>query len=170
MSRQRLAVALIGLGVFIFIFGIGYAYYLHSLEQIGSAPLPTQLVSLPLAGRIDGRSALTELTWMHNQGFPLNAGAVGTYGVENGITLYVAGTPLKLMTGRLLVAMRDKIAETNSPFTPLAEREINRRTVYELDGMGQRHYYFRSDDLIVWLATDETQAEEALRQVLEFYP
>jgi hypothetical protein len=170
MSKQRLAVALIGLGVIIFIFSLGYAFYTQSLEQISSAPLPTHLVSLPLSGRIDGRSALTELTWMHNQGFPLNTGVVGTYGVANEITLYVAGTPLKFMAGRLLVAMRDKIAGTNSPFTPLAEHEINRRKVYELQGMRQQHYYFRSDDLIVWLAADETQAEEALRQVLDFYP
>ena len=170
MSKQSLEAALIGLGVIIFVFGLGYACYLQTLEQISSAPLPTQLVALPLSGRIDGRLALTELSWMHNQGFPLSKGAVGTYGGENEITLYVAGTSLKFMAGRLLVAMRDKIAETNSPFTPLAEREINRCKVYELQGMGQLHYYFRSEDLIVWLAADETQAEEALRQVLEFYP
>ena len=82
----------------------------------------------------------------------------------------MAGTPLKFLAGRLLVAMRDKIAEVNFPISTLAEREINRRKVYELHGMGQLHYYFRSDDLIVWLAADETHAEEALRQVLEFYP
>lgn len=170
MSKQSLAVALAGLGVIIIIFGLGYAYYIQSLKQISSAPLPNQLVALPLSERIDGRSALTELSWMHNQGFSLSKGAVGTYGVENEIILYVGGTPLKFMAGRLLIAMRDKIAETNSPFTPLAELEINRRKVYELQGMGQLHYYFRSDDLIVWLAADETQAEEALRQVLDFYP
>jgi len=83
MSKQSLAVALIGLGVIIFVFGLGYVYYLQSLEQIRSAPLPTQLVALPLSGRIDGRSAPTELSWMHNQGFPLSKGAVGTAGGEN---------------------------------------------------------------------------------------
>ncbi len=170
MSKQSLAVALTSLGVIILIFALGYAYYLQSLEQISSAPLPDQLVALPLSRRIDGRSALTELVWMHNQGFSLSIGAVGTYGGENEITLYVAGTPLKFLAGRLLVAMRDKIAEANSPFTPLAEREIKWRRVYELQGRGQLHYYFRSDNLIVWLAADETHAEGALRQVLDFYP
>ncbi len=80
-----------------------------------------------------------------------------------GFPLYVAGTPLKFLAGGLLVAMRDKIAEANSPFTLLAEREINRRKVYEVQGRGQLHYYFRSDNLIVWLAADETHAEGALR-------
>jgi predicted Kef-type K+ transport protein len=85
MSKQSLAVALAGLGVIIIIFGLGYAYYIQSLKQISSAPLPNQLVALPLSERIDGRSALTELSWMHNQGFSLSKGAVGTYGVENEI-------------------------------------------------------------------------------------
>jgi len=103
-------------------------------------------------------------------GFSLSKGAVGTYGGENGITLYLAGTPLKFLAGGLLVAMRDKIAEANSPFTLLAELEINRRKVYELQGRGQLHYYFRSENLNVWLAADETHIEETLRQVFDFYP
>ena len=82
----------------------------------------------------------------------------------------MAGTPLKFLAGGLLVAMRDKIAEANSPFAPLAEREIKRRKVDELQGRGQSHYYFRSDNLIVWLAAAETHAEVALRQVLDFCP
>ncbi len=71
MSKQSLALALTSLGVIILIFTLGYAYYLQSLEQISSAPLPDQLVALQLSRRIDGRSALTELAWMHNQGFHL---------------------------------------------------------------------------------------------------
>lgn len=170
MSKQGLAVELIGFGIIIIIFGMGYAYYIQNVEQISSSPLPTQLADIPLSGWIGGRSALTELFWMHNQRFPLNKATVGIYGGENEITLYVAGTPLKFMAGRLLIAMRDKITKADFPYIPLAEREVNQRKVYELQGIGQLHYYFRSDDLIVWLAADETQAEHALRQVLEFYP
>jgi hypothetical protein len=36
--------------------------------------------------------------------------------------------------------------------------------------MGQRHIYFRSDQLIIWLAVDVRLAEDALRQVLILYP
>ena len=161
---------LIAAGFSIVLMGLVYAYYSQTLELISPAPLPDQLAGYPLSRRILGRPALDELAWMHGQVFPLTKGAVGTYGTENQITVYVAGTPVKFMVGRLLVAMRDKIAESNSPFTPIAEREINQRTIYELDGLGQRHNYFRSDVLVVWLAADETLAEEALDQVLFFYP
>jgi hypothetical protein len=170
MSKKSWAVVLIITGFSIVLIGLVYAYYGQTLEQISPAPLPDQLAGSPLSRRILGRPALDELAWMHGQGFPLTKGAVGTFGTENQITLYVAETPVKFLAGRLLVAMRDKIAKSNSPFTPIAEVEIDQRTIYELYGLGQRHYYFRSDELIVWLAADENLAEEALEEVLFFYP
>jgi hypothetical protein len=36
--------------------------------------------------------------------------------------------------------------------------------------MGQRHFYFQSGSLVVWLAADDTLAEPALEQVAAFYP
>ena len=68
--------------------------------------------------------------------------------------------------------MRDKIARTSgsSPFSPVGERKDGSRTIYELDGMGQKHFYFQSGKLIVWLAVDLESAEEVLAQVLKFYP
>jgi hypothetical protein len=64
---------------------------------------------------------------------------VGIYVSEGEITIYVAGTQLKFMAYRLLTAMREKIAEENSPFMPLGEREVKQHKVYELEGMGQSH-------------------------------
>jgi hypothetical protein len=52
----------------------------------------------------------------------------------------------------------------------LNQAAVDQRMVYELDGMGQRHFYFRSDQLIIWLAVDVRLAEDALRQVLILYP
>jgi hypothetical protein len=66
--------------------------------------------------------------------------------------------------------MKDKIAEGNSPFTPTGERPDGSRVIYELGGMGQKHFYFQSGDLLIWLAADVDLAEQALGQVLVFYP
>src|SRR3990172_85166 len=57
-----------------------------------------------------------------------------------------------------------------SPFSPVGERQDGTRIVYELDGMGQKHFYFQSGKMIVWLAVNPERAEEALTQVLKFYP
>ena len=70
----------------------------------------------------------------------------------------------------MMVDMRDKIARSETPFTQLNEMKYGSRTVYELVGMGQQHYYFRSGNLVIWLAVNEQVAELALQEALEFYP
>jgi hypothetical protein len=104
---------------------------------------------------------------MHGQEFQLTQGAGCSYGEA---TLYVAGTPLSFLAGRMMVDMRDKIAGSETPYTPLNEMKYGSRTVYELVGMGQQHYYFRSGNLVIWLAVNEQVAELALQEALEFYP
>ncbi len=165
-----MALVLIGLGIFLVVLGLGYTFYMQQENNLGSSLLPKELVGLPLGEEITGPSAFAEISWMHGQEFQLNQAVVGTYGKEDRIIIYVAGTGTRLLADRFITAMRDKIAAVDSPFEPIAEREIDQRMVYELDGMGQRHFYFRSDQLIIWLAVDVRLAEDALRQVLILYP
>ena len=42
--------------------------------------------------------------------------------------------------------------------------------IFELDGLGQRHYYFRSGLLVIWIAVNNDLAEDALSELLMFYP
>jgi hypothetical protein len=116
--------------------------------------------------------AIDDVSRLHGGDFPLSSGAVGMYGTDHSITLWVAGAPYQTMADRMLVAMREKIAKPsgNAPFSPVGERQDGSRIVYELDGMGRKHFYFRSGKLIVWLAADPERAEDALTQTLMFYP
>jgi len=63
--------------------------------------------------------------------------------------LWVTGVPLQPIAKQMVAAMEDAIETGESPFTPVGILDVNGRQVYELTGMGQRHYYFRSGaDLI----------------------
>ena len=170
MKKSWPALLLMGFGIVFILLALGYALYQQRINQVNPAPLPEELAGLPLRDKFLGSPALTELSWMHEQEFQLNQAAVGGYGLSREITLYVAGTPLSFMAGRMISDMRDKIARADTPFTPLAERDYGGRTVHELVGMGQQHYYFRSGKLVIWLAVDEQDAELAFQQALEFYP
>jgi hypothetical protein len=170
VQKVWLAWLFIACGVILILIGLGYAAYQQRLERITPAPLPGEIAGMPLHDRILGAAALNELSWMHGQEFQLNMGAVGSYGRGNEITLYVAGTPLSFLAGRMIINMQDKIDNTESPFTPLGQREDGSRRVYELVGMGRQHFYFRSGNLVVWLEVDEENADASLQQVLEFYP
>jgi hypothetical protein len=95
-------------------------------------------------------------------------GAVGIYG-DRDIIVWIAGAASESIAGEMTNAMQQKIAEGNSPFTPMDEIDSRNRKVYALEGMGQRHYYFQSQNLVIWLAANPAFADKALQQILEVY-
>lgn len=125
MVKKWMALVLIGLGFFLIVLGLGYTFYIQKENSAGSSLLPKELVGLPLSWEIAGPSAFAELFWMHGQDFQLNQAAVGKYGNEDQVIIYVAETDTKSMAGRLITAMRDRIAAVGSPFEPIAEQEID---------------------------------------------
>jgi hypothetical protein len=74
------------------------------------------------------------------------------------------------MAAQMVDAMHDKIAQGRSPFTPTSQISDNGRTIYALEGMGQKHYYFQSRNLVIWLAVEADIADTAIQQLQEFYP
>ncbi len=168
--RKIFPFLLITVGLALILAGVGYWRFGEVTQNPAAAPLPEQVANLSLTSESTGRAAVQEVTRMHGQGFALVSAAVGNYGAEHQVTLWVSGAPISSMAASLITAMRDKIAEGRSPFTSLGERADRKRVVYELEGMGQRHYYFQSGALVVWMAADPAVAEQALSEILKFYP
>lgn len=170
VGMKRILVHLLILtGTVLTLTAIGWLYYEQKVANPGPVSIPATLASLPLTGQMTGKQAAFDFLQLHGKQFPLTSGAVGVYG-EHQATLWVAGTPLKGMATKMVNAMRDKIAESRSPFTPTGEISDHERTIYSLEGMGQKHFYFRSGNLVIWLATDANFAETALQQLKEYYP
>ncbi len=167
--KRSLSFSLIFIGTLIVLAAFGWAYIENSIGHPASLTLPGQIANLPLASQMSGPQAVADFSNLHGERFPLTSGAVGIYG-NNQATLWVAGAPLDLIAARLVAAMRDKIAEGNSPFSPSGEYQDNKRIIYVLEGMGQRHFYFQSHNLVIWLAADADIADAALQQLKESYP
>lgn len=167
--RTYICYALIGLGIILILVSGGIYLYSSGTIQPGAAPLPDQVAGLPLSMKMTGTQATEEFDMLHDQHFPLTSGAVGMYGDQK-VALWVGGAPFNFMAAGMVTAMRDKISEGRSPFTPLDEFKDGGRTIYALEGMGQKHFYFQSKNLVVWLAADPSIADEALKQILEAYP
>jgi hypothetical protein len=116
-----------------------------------------------------GEQAIEDVAQMHGKEFPVTYGAIAVYGNRE-ITLWVSGAPSRDIALQMTNAMRrDKIAQGNSPFTPTKGLTDNDRTIYVLEGMGQTHYYFQSENRVIWLAVDPAFADKALQQILEVY-
>jgi len=168
--KRNIPVILIGLGGLILLGILGYVFYNHILTNPNPAPLPEKITEFPLQRHLFGAQAVEEINHLHNLEFPLSSGAVGIYGDQSQITVLVSGTPLKSIAARLTSDMEMRIAEGNSPFTPLGKRDDGDRLIYELDGLGQKHYYFQSGKLLIWFAADHDIAEDVLIETLAFYP
>ncbi len=167
--KRIFPIGLIALGILLVFGALGSQFYNDIFTDLAAVSLPNQMAGLPLTNRVTGPQAAAAFENLHGKQFPLTSGAIGYYGNQQA-TLWVAGAPLNFMASRMIEAMRAKIAEGNSPFTPMTEIKDGVRTVYVLEGMGQKHFYFQSENLIVWLAADPSIADEALEQILEVYP
>lgn len=171
MLKRHTPILFLALGLLLILAGVVYSQVSQAIANPGAAPLPQAVVGQPRLRASFGSEAIAEVSRLHGQEFPLSSGAVATYGRPGAsVTLWIAGSPARLMAVRMVAQMEDAIATAESPFTPLGVRQMDGRDVYELSGMGQRHFYFRSADLVVWLATDEDVAEAALDEISAFYP
>jgi hypothetical protein len=172
MLKRHLAPLFLAVaGLLLIVGGLAYGRLMAAVASPQAAVLPPTVAGLPLAQADYGAAAVAEVTRLHGQAFRLTSGAHGVYGRPGqAATLWVTGAPARPLAARMVTAMTEAIATVDSPFTPLGARRIDGRPVYELTGLGQRHFYFRSAATIVWLAADEGVAESALAEVLDFYP
>ena len=160
--------ALITFGILLSIGALSWLYLNNRVSLSTGLDLPNQLAGLRLTESNSGDQAISEFTDLHGKSFPVTSGAVGIYGNRD-ITLWVASTASDSLALELTNAMQDRIAEGTSPFTPVDEINNRNRKVYALEGMGQKHYYFQSQNLVIWLAANPALADEALQQTLEVY-
>ena len=168
MMKRIFPVVLITLGI-VLGFGALSQLYVNNRESApDSISLPNELAGLRLIDTQSGAEAIAEFADLHGKEFPVASGAIGIYG-NSEITLWVAGASSESIALEMTNTMQAKIAQGNSPFTPVNEINDRNRKIYALEGMGQKHYYFQSKNLVVWLASDPAFADEALQQILEVY-
>jgi hypothetical protein len=169
MMKRAFPLVLITAGILLSLAAFGQIYRSSREPVATSNILPVQIAGLNLNSSESGEAAISEFTSMHGKAFPVISGDIGHYG--NGwITLWVAGTSADSIAAEMVNSMQARIAEGNSPFTPVKEIQNGNRTVYVLDGMGQKHFYFQSKNLVIWLASDASVADGAIQQILEVYP
>jgi hypothetical protein len=168
MSKRSIAFLLISLGALVF---IGSAAFLFSRAQTNTLNLPQTLADLPLVNANYGPEAVAEINRLHGKQFEQITGAMGTYrSALANATVWVSQFSSRAIAQQIVEAMRAKIGEGNSPFTPAGAQPQGNRTLYSLNGMGQQHFFFQSNDLVIWLSADPAIASQALRQTLEVYP
>ena len=167
--KRSIPLGLIAVGMMLVVGAFAWAYFGDSTISTDAVTLPDQLGGMPRTDYRTGAQAIAEFEELHGKQFPLTAGAIGIYGNQE-ITVWVAGTPSDSIAAQMIDAMQAKIAKGNSPFTPLSQANEKNRSIYFLEGMGQKHFYFQSKNLVVWVAVEPALAEAVIQQILEAYP
>jgi hypothetical protein len=147
-----------------------FLLYTSEVRNPDDVVLPDNLAGYPLRAALYGEQAIADVSRLHGKEFPLSSGGMGIYGDQGEVMLWATGTLADFLASRMLDDMEQTIALSDSPFRPIGEIIRADRRIYELDGMGQRHFYFQAGKLVIWLAADSTLADDALRETLEFYP
>jgi hypothetical protein len=168
MFKRLASVLMISVGVLLML-GSLYCWRVEH-SDVASISLPKSLAGLPLSTANYGPDAVAEITSLHQKDFSLLSGAMGMYGTERQIAVWVARFSSSSTAAQMVSSMREKISAGNSPFSPTREQRIGARTIYELDGMGQKHFYFQSGDLVIWLSANIESADQGFNAILEFYP
>lgn len=167
--KRFVSIILIGIGLLLFFAAGAWIYFNNLITHPAAISLPDQIAGLRITEYKIGAQAAADFVNLHGRQFLISSGAIGVYG-DDQITVWAAGAPLDFIASRMVEAMREKIAEGNSPFTPTEQFDQGKRTIYALEGMGQKHFYFQSKNLIIWLAADPSIADIAIQQILEAYP
>ena len=171
MRKRLLPLTMIAVGVLLAVASFAYWQFMSAVDNPDEATLPESIAGLLLSQASYGPEAVAEVTRLHNKSFPLSSGAAAMYGRSGEmVMLWVTGTPAQPLAAKMISDMKTAIEKAESPFTPVGVRNISDRTIHELTGMGQQHFYFQSAALVVWLAADEHVAETALAEALDFYP
>ena len=167
--KRIVSIVLIGIGLLLFLAAGAWIYFNNLITHPTAVSLPDQVAGLRIADYKTGAQAAADFINLHGKQFSIASGAIGIYG-DDQITVWAAGAPLDFMASGMVEAMREKITEGNSPFKPIEGFDQGKRTIYVLEGMGQKHYYFQSKNLVIWLASEPTIADAAIQQILEVYP
>jgi hypothetical protein len=168
--KRFLCILIIAVGLLMILAGVGAATYTALCEHPAGLPLPDQLASLPRVNQIEGQHAVKALNRLHRTELNITAGAIGHYGAKQEATLWVAGVPFQWMARKMVEQMDLLISQGESPFHLVDKWSHEGHQVYELNGMGQQHYYFQSGRKVIWLGIDESFAEAGLAEIMSFYP
>jgi hypothetical protein len=167
MRHRLLPILLIITGFFIII--MAYLMLVSHNGNEGTVELPEILGNLSRSIDMYGEAAVADVNRLHGKDFNIASGAKGIYGLHGEAILWVTAAKSELDASGLLIAMHDAIAEGNSPYMQVGIQQINGEIIYELDGLGQKNYYYQSGELVIWLAVDHELAEDLLNEILTYY-
>ena len=131
--------------------------------------LPKKLDGLNLAKVIQNKKAAVIINKMHGKKLDDCKNYIAIYGNNHSNNiLYVSVYENAEKAEKNIKNMALKMANGSSVFSPLAHTKIGDYTFFETEGMGLKHYFYRTDNTLIWWQVESDKAETTLHDLLAF--
>lgn len=138
------------------------------LADVGGAA-PKTLAGFPMSSSQVGAAALDNIQQLHAANIPLVSGVLAVYGTKSA-TLWVAETGSDAEALKLVQSMEDKIAQGGSGFTTKGVFQFRKRDIYMMETATTSEFFMQSGKKVLWVSILPEQAEQAMKEMLDFYP
>jgi hypothetical protein len=132
--------------------------------------LPPSVGGLALAAQVSGAQARAQVEQLHGKvlGAGLDQAWIGQYGDPPQATVWATRSVRREDAEALLARMAGQLGNGDSPFHVVGPVVKGDAHGYELDGMGQKHYYFLVGSDLYWLAIDPRLGPSGLDELVRF--
>ena len=131
--------------------------------------LPQKLDGLNLVKVIHNKKAAVIINKMHGKKLDDCINYIAIYGNNHSKNiLYVSIYENVEKAEKNLKNMALKMAKGSSVFSPLTHSKIGGYIYFETEGMGLKHYFYRTGNTLIWWQVESDKAEATLHDLLRF--
>jgi len=148
---------------------VGFFIFISCSTGNNSKYLPQKLGGLNLAKVIQNKKAAVIINKMHGKKLDDCKNYIAIYGKDHSNNiLYVSVYENSEKAEKNIKNMALKMANGSSVFSPLAHTIIGDYIYFETEGMGLKHYLYRTDNTLIWWQVEPDKAETTLHDLLAF--
>ena len=131
--------------------------------------LPQKLGELNLSKVIQNKKATVIINKMHGKKLDDCKNYIAVYGNNHSKNiLYVSVYENTERAETNIKNMAIKMANGTSVFFPLTHTKIGDNVYFETEGMGLKHYFYRTGNILIWWQVESDKAEATLNDLLTF--
>ena len=157
--------------------GVGYAFGSDVFKESGrkvfrfdpNAKGPEKLVELGLEKIVQNQDATKIINKMHGKDLDKSDNFIAHYGgggSKNILYLSVYENAEQAKTNLMGMAM--KMANNSSVFSPLTYDEMAKTVHFQTEGMGFKHYFYRTDNILIWWQVEPDKAVATFEDLLAY--
>ena len=103
---------------------------------------------------------------MHGKMTGTHASIIGYYGnSENKNVLYISSFESIESAEKALIKMASKIKHGSPGFTPITTKQTKDGLFYLTNGMGLKHFFYRSGRVLIWWQAEPDKAEVTFKNL-----